>query len=270
MEISTSRIKVFKNCRREYYLRYVQELEPVVVSDSLSKGKMYHQCLEELYNNGSYEINIEEQPKVASMVKAYETYIYPKFKCSKAEQEFKYQIGDNTLFGYYDGIAEDGRLVEHKTTANDVDDKYIYDLQWDEQVLNYMLASGSREIYYTICKKPSIRQKQNETAKEYYERCLEWYKDDTEHKINLVMVSRTDADVDAQRKTLEIIFKEINDIHNQEDVETACYKNPQHCKQYGIDCPFKSICLNYVPEMEMIEFKHKESRYPNENNELDI
>ena len=182
MKISTSKIKCYKSCKRLYYLRYVEGLEYVPEIQSLEDGKTYHSKLEQLYNKGWFSID-EDNPKVSAMACAYEKYIYPQFKVRAAEETFEYKLTDNIqLVGRFDGIAEDGLVVEHKTTSADVDDEYVYNLQWDEQILTYMLVSGKNEMYYTVCKKPTIRQKQNETAEEYYERCCAWYAEDTDKK----------------------------------------------------------------------------------------
>ena len=135
-----------------------------------------------------------------------------------------------------DGIAEDGRLVEHKTTSSEIGDDYEYMLQWDEQLLAYMLMTGKREMYYTVCKKPTIRQKKNETEEEFMQRCVEWYDEDTDSKIRLMLISRTDEEV-----------AEFN-------------KNPSYCKHWGRMCDYASVCLHYDPKQEYIEFEKVDRR----------
>ena len=53
MEVSASRIKTFKACRRAFYLKYVEELEPIQKADALEIGSRYHELLEELETSGT-------------------------------------------------------------------------------------------------------------------------------------------------------------------------------------------------------------------------
>ena len=119
MTVSISRIKLFKACRKAYQLKYIEGLEPIEKADSLQAGISYHEKLEQLYEEGSFDAT--DYSKESAMATAYQKYIYPKFKCTKAEEwvEYKLMTGD-TLVGRVDGIAEDGSLVEHKTTGSEI------------------------------------------------------------------------------------------------------------------------------------------------------
>lgn len=251
MEISTTKVKTYKGCRREYQFRYIERLVPVETAEALSDGKTYHDCIEQLYNTGEYDI--PSSPKIHAMVEAYKKYIYPQINVVQAEVPFEYQISKkHKLVGRFDGIAEDGHPVEHKTTSYDIDDAYIYRLYWDEQVLNYMLVSGERKIHYTVIKKPTIRQKVNESEEEFFKRCVEWYEEDTSTKIGTFIVERTEQEIEEQRKQLVAIAGEMEKCKN-------FYTNPSHCQQYGRDCPYKSICLHYSSGLEYVEF-YKEGK----------
>ena len=146
-----------------------------------------------------------------------------------------------------------------------MDDEYIYNLQWDEQILNYMLASGKNEMYYTVCKKPTIRQKQNETEEEFLARCIAWYDEDTEHKIRVIKVTRSAKEVEAQRQALIVVANSMtademregftNDLYGVSEF----YRNPSHCTCYGRRCEFAPICLEYDPKLEYVEFRRKDN-----------
>ena len=160
------------------------------------------------------------------------------------------------LIGIVDGIAEDGHIVEHKTTGSEITEQYEYNLMWDEQILAYMLMTGSRKVWYTICRKPTIRQKQNETDEEFFCRMVEWYDTDTESKIRLLEIERTDDEVEQFRKELETIKASM-----QEAIEDGnFYRNTCHCNMYGRRCEYSGICLNYDPNAEHIEFVKDERR----------
>lgn len=256
MKISSSKVKCYKSCKRLYFLRYVEGLEYLPAISTLEDGKTYHSKLEQLYNEGYFTVD-EDNPKISAMACAYEKYIYPQFKVNRAEEWFEMNLTPtHTLVGRYDGIAEDGCVVEHKTTSADVDDEYIYNLQWDEQILNYMLASGKNKIYYTVCKKPTIRQKQNETAEEFLNRCIAWYDEDTDKKIRVISVERSEKEIAEQKEALKAIARDI--VATEKKGEKAFYRNQSHCTCYGRRCEFASICLDYDPKLEYVEFKKKE------------
>lgn len=260
IKISASKVRCYKACKRTYYFRYVENLVPVESAQPLVDGSNYHAMIEHMYNDGEFEVDIENNPKISAMAKAYEKYIYPKFYVENAEQEFEYKLTKNvTLVGRFDGIAEDGLVVEHKTTSRDVDDEYIYNLQWDEQILTYMLVSGRNEMYYTVCKKPTIRQKQSETAEEYYERCCAWYAEDTDKKIRVIKVTRNEKEVQEHYGALCYIancMKE--DEASKGSSNSVFYRNCSNCTAYGRKCEYASICLDYDPKLEYVEFKKKE------------
>ena len=263
LRLSSSKIKAFKACRRMYELRYIHHLEPVQKSEALETGTNYHKLLEDLNNgkpikgNPEYEGNYSKE---LAMAMAYEKYIYPKFHVVKAEEWLTYDLGDNAyLVGIADGIADDGHIVEHKSCGSEITEQYEYNLLWDEQILAYMLMTGMRKVWYTVCRKPTIRQKQNESEEEFFNRMVEWYDTDTDSKIRLLEIERTDEEVKAYLNDLNKLSVMMN------RKKPNYYRNTCHCNMYGKRCEYSSICLNYDPEQEYIDFvKVKEKENPNE------
>lgn len=257
MKLSASLIKAYKTCRRKYELRYLEELEPVAKAQALTDGTNYHEGIEAFYKTGEILIDMNE-PKISAMVWAYTEYIAPEIgKVKSAEEWFEYKLTKkHSVIGRNDAIAENGLAVEHKTTSNDVDDEYVYNLQWDEQILTYMLATGTNEMLYTVIKKPTIKQKQNETAEQYYERCKEWYATDTELKARVIKVIRNPEEIEEHRKNLIVLA---NEIENQKHF----YRNPTACTCYNRRCEYAPICLNYNPQLTYVEFE-KKKRYSEE------
>lgn len=254
MKASITQIKTFKACRRAWELNYKEGLIPVHVAEPLETGKNYHEFLEQLERGESIE---EDTSKACAMAKAWEKYILPQIKVVETEKEFEKQIGEHTLHGFVDGIAEDGSIVEHKTTGNDIAEggEYEYNLLWDEQILAYMSLTGARKVYYTVCKKPTIRIKKDETEQEFYERMLAWYDEDTSNKIRLMVIERTDAEVAQFEREFECICAEMDECKNG---SIMCHKNTLHCNAWGRRCEYSSICLHYDPEQEYLEFTRKE------------
>lgn len=250
MKASISRIKAFKACRKKWFFRYHENLVPISTSDALETGKAYHARLEALENGEPLENDFS---KDAAMATAYEKYIFPKFKVVAAEAELEKRIGEHVLHGFVDGLSVFGYIVEHKTTSADISEggEYEYNLLWDEQVLAYMSLTGMRKVYYTVCRKPTIRQKKDETDEQFYQRMVEWYDTDTESKIRVFTVERTDAEVEQFERDFESICAEMQEAEHEAG---KIYRNTCHCCAYGRRCEYSSICMNYQPDAEYIDF----------------
>lgn len=258
MRVSVSKIKTFKSCRRLYELRYIENLRPVQTPEALQVGKNYHKLLEELNTTGAINVDELENPysKELAMAMAYDKYIYPKFKVTEAEKWLEYELPDgDKLVGQVDAIAEDGCIVEHKTYGgNDSMEQYEYNLMWDEQISAYMMMTGARKVYYTVCRKPTIRQKKDETEEEFFKRMVLWYDEDTDSKIRLFEIYRTDDEVEQFRADLLAMVREMR--------QTGCfYRNTCQCNMYGGRCEYSSVCLHYDPNQEYVEFVKGEEDY---------
>lgn len=260
MKVSVSSIKTFKGCRRKYQLKYIEGLEPIKKSEALECGSNYHELIEWLYNKGSFDGIEEDYSKEQAMAGAYEKYIYPKLKAKAVEEWSEYEFANNKLVGRFDGIAEDGNLIEHKTTGSTNLEEYEYNLQWDEQILAYMLLSGKRKIYYTVCRKPNIRLKKDESEEDFFKRMCEWFDTDTDDKIRLIEITRTDEEVKAFEKDLWLIT---NDMLRATKHTELNYRNTCHCNSWGRRCEYASVCLFYDPQQQYAEFERVERRDEN-------
>lgn len=266
MKLSASLIKTYKTCRRKYELKYVEELEPIAKSQALIDGSNYHECIEKFYKTGEFEVNYEN-PKISAMVWAYVEYIAKRNTeletVEYSEKWFDYKLTPkHSIIGRNDAITKSRIPVEHKTTSNDIDDEYIYALQWDEQILTYMLANSINEMFYTVIKKPTIRQKQNEMNEEFYERCKEWYSVDTYLKVRVIKVIRSNEEIVEHRKNLIVMANEIEKCKH-------FYRNPNACTCYNRRCEYSSVCLNYNPQLQYVEFE-KKKRYSEEVEENEL
>lgn len=266
MRLSISRIKAFKSCRRLYELKYIEGLTPAVKPEALETGSNYHKLLEEL-NNGNLEALVEDDySKEMAMAQAYYKYIYPKFHVVEAEKWLEYDLGSgDTLVGIADAIADDGHIVEHKTTGSEITEQYEYNLLWDEQILAYMLMTGKRKVWYTVCRKPTIRIKKDETEQEFYKRMVAWYDEDTDSKIRLLEIERTDEEVEEFKNQLHDIWLEMKYAEAAE-LRNPYYRNTCHCNMWGRRCEYSSICMHYDPNQQYVEFVKEDKPYePKEN-----
>lgn len=250
MRISITEVRLFKSCRRAWWLRYHEGLIPVTTAEPLLTGRAYHSKLEALYNTGSFDAS--DLSRESAMATAYQKYMYPNFAVSVAEKPFEYALGqDVTLVGRVDGISGDS-IVEHKTTSAEITDEYEYNLQWDDQLLAYMLGTRTRKVWYTVCRKPTIRQRKGESDREYFDRMVAWYDTDTESKLRLLQVTRTNAEVAEFRRELNVVAHEMK--------QAWVYRNPAFCTQYGSRCEYAPVCLTYDPDMNYVQFDRREAK----------
>ena len=248
MKCSISRMKLFKACRRAYYFKYIEDLEPVQKSEALQTGSNYHEIIEYLYNNDGCFPNTDFT-KENAMAHAYFKYIYPKVKIKFTESWAEKMIGKHVLIGRVDGITEDRCIVEHKTTSMEIAEDYEFNLQWDEQILAYMYLTGARKVYYTICRKPTIRQRAKESDEDFFKRMIEWYDVDTDSKIRLLEIYRTDEDI---QQFVDDFCATCDKIESAK--KNDMYMNTQYCNHWGRRCEYSGICLNYDPQCEYIDF----------------
>jgi len=244
MNASISRIRLFKACRQAYRFRYIEGLRPVKTAEALSTGLSYHEKIEGLYKQGC--VDVTDLSKESAMACAYMTHIFPRLDITMTEEWKSKKLGADVLIGRVDGVARDGLVVEHKTTSMDVGDEYEYYLQWDEQIKAYMYLTDTRAMYYTVCRKPTIRQKKGESDEDFFQRMVDWYDVDTSSKIRVLRVECTDEEIEQFIKETEDVLFQMKD--------PIIYKNTRHCNCWGRRCEYSSICLNYDPEQEYIEF----------------
>lgn len=250
MKISVQRLKAFKSCRRFYELRYVEDLVPTVSAEALQTGKKYHAYIDAFFKGEP----IEETPtKEYAMFVAFLTYVYPKLRLLETEKKFVYELPNGELVGILDGV-EETCFVEHKTTSDTDLEHYEYMLDWDEQILAYMLATGFRKVKYTVIRKPNIRQKKDESDEDFYKRMLEWYQEDTDSKIRLLTLTRTDEEVEEFKNQL---ISMIDEMQRAKD-NHMYYRNNCACNQYGRVCEYASICKHYNKDQPNVNFTRRE------------
>lgn len=251
MIASISKVKLFKACRRAYFFKHIEKLVPVEKAEALETGLRYHDYIEGLYKGEE----ITGFSKEAAMAKAYEKYILPKIPKVTPELWFSEVISGHTLTGRIDGITPDGCVVEHKTTSADIspNGEYEYSLMWDEQIPAYMAAKKTNKIKYTVCRKPTIRLKKDETEEEFFARMVAWYDEDTESKIRTFDVYRDQEEIEQFMRDFVGICEEMESA----EATKKLYRNTCHCSAWGRRCEYSSICLNYDPNSVYVEFEKK-------------
>jgi hypothetical protein len=251
INLTASMIRAYKSCPKKYELEYIEMLKPVVTSEALQTGSSYHACVEHILKNEPYQA----EDVIAVMAEAFGRFIpWREWNIAEVEKEFDVHAGRCFhMRGKIDAILDDGTPVEHKTAGQDIDEKYIDNLAWDDQVSYYLLAltltrgAPVTKVLYTVCRKPTIRQTQKETREEYLRRVKEWY---TEDKIKYFTVTRSSGELAEIQEETRKLAKEIRNRKH-------FWRNPSACSRFG--CSYRSICLNYCPET-LMGFIKKERR----------
>lgn len=250
-KLSASKLRTYIACRKKYDFAYNEELEPIEKAECLTTGGNYHAKVANILMNKNYE---ETNDKTDVMAEVFKQYILPQLQKENiigVEVHKEMQLDDDVvLHGYIDALTENGIPIEHKTTSKNVDEFYINRLNWDMQVAIYMILTGTNKCIYTVCQKPTIRQKQNETEEEFKQRCIDWYAQETYKKIGVFEVVRTDEELKSKLEELKQIA---NEIKNQK----LYYRNSNECMI--LDCPYSSICLDYDKNVMPIGFQKKEN-----------
>jgi hypothetical protein len=218
-------------------------LKPAVTPEALSTGSSYHACVEKILRGEP----CEEGGVIGKMAGAFDRFIpWRTWGIRAIEKEFNIHVGYALrMRGKIDAVLEDGTPVEHKTYRGTIDEKYIDNLAWDDQVSYYLLALSLlankpvTSVTYTVCQKPTIKLKQNETEEQYLRRVEEWY---DETKIRTFQVVRSPGELEEIEAEVKALAREIRK-------RKKFWRNPSHCSILG--CAYRAICLNYDPQMLM-------------------
>lgn len=251
-EFTASMLRSYKNCQRRFWFEYDQNLKTERPAEALEIGSSYHALVEKVLKREEFE-NELTLPHI--MANAFTAFLpWQTWDVAEIEKEFRVRIGRGMYFkGKIDAVCSDGTPIEHKTTKDALNDKYLAKLAIDDQVTGYLTALSImrgepvNRIIYTAVQKPTIRQKQNETEEEYLTRCVDWY-DDT--KVRMFTVVRSTNELADNLRLLNEMCKEMKK-------RKTFFRNPQACSFYK--CPFSPICLDYDPQM-LIGFVKKERR----------
>lgn len=233
-------------------MKYIEEVYPLTTADALVRGRDYHSRLEDMLKADEWIPAEEGNPKVEAMVWAFWKVVKPNLGPVKAVEEWfeKPLTNGNTIIGRCDGILQDGRIVEHKTTSGYLDEAYIAGLQNDEQILTYMWAYGVTDIVYTVCKVPTLKQRTWEPDEVFNQRCCEWFQENTEQKIGVIDVHRSKEEITEFGEELMQISSEIANAK-------LFYRVPSNCMKWGRLCEYASICRNYDPKMNYVGFERR-------------
>jgi ATP-dependent helicase/DNAse subunit B len=158
LELSFSKVKQFRRCKKKYHYKYVQGLKKRKAGIALRRGSWLHECLETHYRDGNWKIGynnykkenwdklfdeekIEEKDLPDEIQRIMEGYLRlyeekeKELKIVAVEQDFKIRIPGTpiVLVGIIDLLAYDDMglwVIDHKTVKRVPDEELrLTDLQ---------------------------------------------------------------------------------------------------------------------------------------------
>ena len=288
--VTQTELVTFAKCEKRWENRYVKWLTPFIEHAALRMGSAFHAGLDERSVDGAVAYLEKDNPTwdmweedsskkqkgiVSAMVAAaLEWEHWP----TKSEVQFSIPLPDpstgnpskrHRLSGVWDGVWEGdhpdypGEIVlgEWKTAAV-VNNDYMQRLEIDFQVSAYMWSASQiygkpvRKMVYRIAKKPTIRQRKDESVDEYVLRVAADYVERPEHYMFETLVTRTSEQLDEWHEQAWATHKRMLQIKRS---DVPAIKNTQSCIGRG-RCPFIELCCGAVEEtaFRKLETKHRE------------
>lgn len=195
----------------------------------------------------------EQEYVTRSMVEAY-AYRYKKMlsNASHLDNEVggRVRLSDKVTFVFkLDNLLRvRGKKILHELkTSKYITPDYIRHVQTDRQTAAYFYMyntvyrkSPINEIMYDVIRKPSIRQKKNESYQAYLVRLKEWYQKPDE--MSVFHIERFEKPVVGEYDTLNTIEKVSHEMLRCKDSDDF-YQNTEHCHSYyGNRCPYYELC----------------------------
>lgn len=274
--LTASRMSTLLTCPRKHYYKYEIGLVPATHSLALRFGSAFHNAMEARWNGATAEEALAKAVETAEqfteldiatlsglIIGYYSRYENDDIIASiLPEVQFRQPIERSLTFdsaGKIDGIGtlKDGRccLVEHKTSGEDIapDSDYWMRLRFNPQIYQYVSAARSvgydvQVIIYDVTRKPSIRQKQTETAEAYGDRLAQDTKERPDFYFARREVTVLDDDLDQfieQRLNLgKMILYFRASAKRQKNAEWAW---PRNCNGMTCrSCEYSGFCLSNV------------------------
>tara|TARA_R100001079_G_scaffold100636_1_gene65197 strand:+ start:1141 stop:2028 length:888 start_codon:yes stop_codon:yes gene_type:complete len=289
--LTQTEIVTFGKCEKRWEHRYVSWLTPFVESMALSMGSAFHEGLDAGNPEAAVDYLDKQDPAwgqwedgknrvnkaiahtmVSAALKQWQSW--------PDKSEFQFQLGlpkpgtgnvskKHRLSGVWDGVWEGSHprfpgevvLGEWKT-ASIVNNDYMQRLDIDFQVSAYLWVASKlygkpvTKMVYRVVKKPTIRQRKNETEEEYIDRLRQDYEERPEHYLFETVVERTEEQLDEWHKQAWAVHSRMLQIKRG---DVPAIKNTQACLSRG-RCPYFDLCVGAVTEdaFKRLETKHRE------------
>lgn len=275
--LSHTRLATFLQCPQKYGYSYLQNLELVSRPEPLTLGKAYQYAIE--HNDPAAGAHLLRQEArvlsqadedrlrvhetiVASAATLYLQLFQTPAPYIQAKREFGYRVRlrnpdtgymsrSYDLLGYADEWVDYGNhaaLIENKLVGQ-ITETQVRKLPLDRQIAlaayGCWRATGLevREVFYRWVRKPSIRQRQNESVEQYCERLAEDYATRPDFYAHEEHFVRTADDLLRIEHELWTWASQLREAGRM----TFLPRNTSMCAEYG-GCAFIPLCLGEQAE----------------------
>jgi len=301
---TVSSLKLFRNCKRKFYWKYILGLKPRKLSSSLYIGSFVHRILADWYTlkNTSMENILDEHlPKIEKDIegkiwdqdeldkivialetlngifRAYEqVYKQDRKKLQIVHVEKKLEFIENnfSLAGKIDLIVKSNKFFnvwDHKTSSF-IDSSYLNRLPLDTQLRGYAyLAYKNKmpvnEVTYNCIKKCALRRKSGESREDFCDRIAKDYIKRSRiyfHR-EKVVISMEDL------RSFEYELLQTNDeflriFESGGVLEPRNWGiNCSHCSAFFRDCEYLTLCTQGVDKTAKLMYEEAELHEELEN-----
>lgn len=288
--LSHSSLNAQLACAQRYAFEYVDRIESVSKRASYRLGGAFAKALEEgdpevgvaTLEAGAFTLTQEDEDNLqmdcALIRAASKAYLARYGARPDGGAEFGYRVrlrNPHTgaysrtfdLEGYADGLVDQGptfKVIEDKFVGK-IDKVAIRRLPLDRQLAlecyGVWRASGKMvtDVDYRYTRKPSIKQRKNETVAQYCERLEADYEDRPEFYLIEESFSRSTDDL----VRMEAELWEWADQRRRAHRARIYPRNSSHCHDYG-GCPFLPLCVGDADAPSLFKPKQKSDRRPSE------
>jgi len=279
MKVSISSIQDFLSCRRMYYYKRIKKYERDSFSIPHLVGRVVHTGIYHLFRKSKDYIGeavkfFKEEKKhviekftlssedeqdlneievvVRGMLDAYKkryAVMLRDVKLVSNEQEGILDIDGDEFIYKIDNIVRirEKKVLHELKTSKYITHDYVRSIRTNFQTAAYFYAYNYgekdpiKEVMYDIIRKPSIRQKKNESYGAFLKRLGEWY-DNTDDGDSKFHVERFEKPLISENDvfcTVGGVLKDLKASKQKEDF----YQNFEKCHSYyGERCPYYELC----------------------------
>lgn len=290
MKLTTSELRTYQRCREEHRWRYVRRMVPTAPpSTALGLGTAIHAGLEVWWRTGSEtpHLMLEAYARSARAVELdpYET-VRGEVMLSRYHLQWRWEQSAYIVRGVEEAFARPrtwgefgGKLdalvetsviprqllvVEHKTTSDEVTpgSDYWRKLSVDNQLANYLIASGADGVLWDAIRKPSLRpgratpveqrrrrkdgalyagqREEDEPLDDWRRRLEEAYDAEPGTWFGRQLIRRTSAELVTAGRHLDELASDA--LRSYAAPEVSQPRNQEACTRYGRPCDYQALC----------------------------
>jgi len=269
------------DCPRKMYYMIERGLRRRTMSEAIYIGSAFHRGMEERSAEAALELfegifpasqveadELETKKAIVSaMVAGALDYWWQQWESRYGELQFEvpiinprtgYPSQTYYLAGKIDEVVQDEEglwwLVEYKTSGQTPTESFVKRLYLDTQITTYfyaaqkMLGIKLAGVIYRVARKPSIRQRKNETVWQFIDRLHDDYQNRPEFYFYEEQLYRDQSDLDEFEREMWAITQQFLFFRRTD----TWPRNTSKCGDWG-GCPYMPLCMGEPDALELFE-----------------